>query len=86
MQTDLGTLKEKVLKAAQNSVIAPLVEDIVLETARDDEGADFLRVIIQVKNADKADDSDFEKLLESIEQAVGDVDERYPSVRFSDAA
>ena len=35
---------------------------------------------------DKAADADFAALLEAIEKTVSAVDERYPSVRFADAA
>jgi hypothetical protein len=86
MQTDLDTLKQRVLEATKQSTVAAQVEDIALESDRDDEGTDFLRIIVHVKNIDHTDDADFEALLEAIEGVVGAVDERYPSVRFSDAA
>jgi hypothetical protein len=86
MQTDLDTLKRRVLEAAMQSAVAAQIEDVVLESDRDEEGTDFLRVVVQVKTLDDTLDADFEELLEAIESAVGAVDERYPSVRFSDAA
>lgn len=86
MQTDLATLRERVLEATKTSPVGSQVEDIVFESSQDDEGTDFLRVIVQVKQSAKAADADFEALLETIEGAVGALDERYPSVRFSDAA
>jgi hypothetical protein len=86
MQTDLATLRERVLKTTKTSPLGPQVEDVVLESDRDDEGTDFLRVIVQMKQSAEADDTEFEALLEAIESTVGELDERYPSVRFSDAA
>jgi hypothetical protein len=86
MQADLDTLKRRILEAAKESAVADQVEEILLEADRDDEGNDFLRVIVQVKDSEDTSDADFEALLESIESAVGAVDERYPSVRFADAA
>jgi hypothetical protein len=86
MQIDLDTLKQRILEATKKSTVADQVENVALEADRDEEGTDFLRVLVQVKNADNRVDADFEALLEAIEKAVGAVDERYPSVRFSDAA
>lgn len=86
MQIDLATLKERVLETTSASAVGPQVEDVVLESGRDNEGSEFLRVIVQLKHGAGADDAELEALLEAIERAVGAVDERYPSVRFSDAA
>lgn len=86
MRADLDTLKRQVLVATKESAVAEQVEDIFLEPDRDDEGNDFLRVVVQVKDLGDTADADFEALLESIESAVASIDERYPSVRFADAA
>ena len=86
MLADLATLKERVLAAAKGSDVGARVSDVTLEPAQDDAGTDFLRVIVQVKDVEKAGDEAFEALLERIEGAVAELDERYPSVRFADAA
>jgi hypothetical protein len=86
MQIELETLKQRIIEATKQSTVAAQVENVALEADRDEEGTDFLRVIVQVKNLDHTDEADFEALLEAIERAVSAVDERYPSVRFSDAA
>ncbi len=86
MQIDLDTLKQRIIDATKQSTVAARVENVALEADRDEEGTDFLRVIVQVKDLDHTVDADFEALLEAIERAVSAVDERYPSVRFSDAA
>ena len=86
MQADLATLKERVLATARNSAVGSEVADVTLEPARDDEGSDFLRVVVQMKDVEKSGDEALEALLEEIEGAVAEIDERYPSVRFSDAA
>lgn len=62
------------------------VSTIDLEADCDDDGTEFIRVVIQVKPGSDAQDADYEALLEKIENAVGDVDDRYASVRFLDAA
>ncbi len=86
MQTDLETLRQVVIDTAKKSPVGEKVEDVVLEFDRYDEGGEFLRVMIRLKSADKADYPALAKLIEAIENAVGELDERYPSVRFPDAA
>lgn len=86
MQVDLDTLKERVLETARRSAVAAQVEDVALEPDRADDGTDFLRVVVRLNSLAHPEDSRFEELLEAIERAVGDVDERYPSVRFAEAA
>lgn len=86
MQSDLDTLKRKVLEAAKLSGLAARVEDVAVEPDQDDEGTGFLRVIVRVTGVCDSDETAFEHLLEEIENAVATVDERYPSVRFLDAA
>ncbi|RBP12321.1 hypothetical protein DFR50_114151 [Roseiarcus fermentans] len=86
MQTDLKTLKQLVIETARKSPVGPKVEDVEVEPNRDREGDEFLRVIIRLKTVDKDDDPALAQLIEAIETAVGEHDERYPSVRFPDAA
>lgn len=86
MISDLSTIKERVVDAAKAAEEKVGIADVILEVDRDDEGVDFLRVIIEMKHSEKASEADFEAWLEAIESAVGEVDERYPSVRFADAA
>ncbi|PXA85855.1 hypothetical protein DMC25_09055 [Caulobacter sp. D4A] len=86
MQTDLETIKGRVVEATKAAQGHLAIDDVVIEAARNDDGSDFLRVVVQIKHSDKTEDRDLEALLEAIEDAVSAVDERYPSVRFADAA
>jgi hypothetical protein len=86
MKVDPSQLKDRVRGAIQSSAIRGRIGDIVLEADRDDDGTDFLRVILEVRALEEVEDADIEALVESIEKAIGDVDERFPSVRFADAA
>lgn len=83
---DLEVLKKRVAEVATGSAIGDTVADIVLEAASDDEAGNFLRIIIEVKNLPKLSAVDAQKLLIDIEDAVSSMDERYPSVRFAEAA
>ena len=65
--------------------MAEQVEDILLEPDRDDEGNDFLRVVVQVKDW-PIQPTPTPRRSGMIESVVASIDERYPSVRFADAA
>jgi uncharacterized protein (UPF0335 family) len=86
MQVDISTLRDLVFAAMRKSPLARQVKDVVLEADQDSEGDDFIRVILKVTSLDLAKDSDLEALIETVEQTVGDLDDRFPSVRFADAA
>jgi len=61
------------------------VRAVSVEPAESEEGDEYLLVTVQLASAD-IDDAALEKLLEDIEAEVAGLDERYPSVRFLDAA
>ncbi len=86
MRTDLATLKRLIIETARKSPVGEKVEGVDLESDRDDDGVDFLRVMVRLKSIDEADYPALADLIEAIEDAVGEIDERYPSVRFPDAA
>jgi hypothetical protein len=83
---DLQTIKDRVVEATRLSAKKVGVTDITLEADRNDDGIDFLRVIVQLKPRKELNDKALEALLETIEGAVGAIDQRYPSVQFVDAA
>ena len=86
MQAELATLKQLIMDTAKKSPVGEKVEDVELESDCDEDGVDFLRVMIRLKNTDKQDYPALAGLLESIEREVAKRDVRYPSVRFLDAA
>lgn len=86
MKVDSSRLKARINAAIRHSGIRGRVKDVILEADQDNDGADFLRVTLEVRSLDDVSDTDLEALIESIERTIGDVDERYPSVRFADAA
>ena len=85
-RTELSALKDRVSEVARKSAVADGLTDIVLEADRDNDGGDFLRIILKIKSLDRVSYKDLAALTTSIENAVGDIDERFPSVRFADAA
>ena len=86
MQTDLETLKRVVDETARKSPVGHKVKSVELEPASSGEGDEYLRVMIRLKSTKEADYPELAKLIKAIEDAVGELDERYPSVRFPDPA
>lgn len=85
-QADFSELKKRVLEVTHDSPVGERIKNVILEADRDDDGSDFLRVILEVSSLDEVEDSDLVPVIESIETAILDVDDRFPSVRFADAA
>jgi len=84
MQTDLETLRHVIMETAKKSPVGDKVEGVSVEPVQDTEGDEFLRVTVRLKSIDDASRPARVKLIESIEHAVGEHDDRYPSVRFPD--
>jgi hypothetical protein len=61
------------------------VRAVHVEPSDKEDGDEFLLVTVELSSAD-IDDEALERLLEEIEAEVATLDERYPSVRFLDAA
>ena len=85
MQLDIPSLEKAVRTAVNRSPVSAQVKDVTLEADRDDEGSAFLRVIVRL-DIEKATDAQIDDLADSIEVAVSALDDRFPSVRFVEAA
>lgn len=86
MMDTTKTLRDTILRVVQKSALQRIVQDVAVEPDFDEDGDEFLRVLVTMKTDDPKLDDQLESLLESIEVAVLDIDSRYPSVRFLDAA
>jgi len=83
---DLSNIKESIEQAVRKSALGKRLKDVTLEADHDSDGGDFLRVLLEIDSFDGVSDENMLALIESIEDTVSVLDERYPSVRFSDAA
>lgn len=79
-------LLKNVAKALKVGELAKLVAGVELESDLDEFGEEFIRVIVKLNPTEKDIDAALEAALERIEDAVARLDDRYPSVRFLDAA
>lgn len=86
MSADVETLRETVTKAAKDGPLADAVKSVSVEPARDEDGDAFLRVQLTLELPKGYLDDQLADLIEHIELSVAAVDERYPDVRFLDAA
>ena len=79
MRTDLATLKRLIIETARKSPVGENVEGVDLESDRDDDGVDFLRVMICLKSIDEADYPALADLIDAIEDVVGEIDDDIPA-------
>ncbi len=84
-QADLFSLKDTIQETARTSLGARL-KDVTLEADKDEYGSDFLRVLVEMDSFDGISDETMQAVITLIENAVNRLDERFPSVRFADAA
>ncbi len=84
-EANLDQLRRRIVETTQASQLRASIGKISLEPAADDDGEAFLRVIIELAD-DRASPSELLVLLESIEDMISQIDDRYPSIRFSEAA
>lgn len=84
MTVDAGNIQSAVAKLI-SARLPKGVSGVAVAPAENEEGDQYLLVTVTLASAD-IDDEALEKLLEEIEAEVARLDERYPSVRFLDAA
>jgi hypothetical protein len=83
---DPSELKTRVSDIVRRSAIAAHFREVLLDADQVREEKDFLRVLIEVDALSEVRDEDLQALTTSIEDALSSVDERFPSVRFAEAA
>ncbi len=86
MQAEIAELKRRIEAVSRASTLGARVKNVEVEADEDGEAGEFLRVSLQLERRENLDGDEVEPLVRSIEKAVGATDERYPSVRFPDAA
>jgi hypothetical protein len=85
-QADPAELKCRIEAIIKASPLGSRVTHVDVEPDEDGEGGSFLRVSLQLEHPETLNWDEVEPLISSIEESVAAVDERFPSVRFADAA
>jgi hypothetical protein len=62
------------------------VQGVEVEADDDGEGGTFLRISFQMTRTDQLEWDEVKPLVRAIEDNLATVDERFPSVRFAEAA
>jgi len=83
---ELDQIKDRLLAAARQGPIGRRLQLLDVERDIDDDEDEFLRVVITLTDGDPIPDADLERTLEELEDVAADIDPRYVSVRFLDAA
>ena len=82
----LPQLQHEITKIVRKSTLGDRLIDVRLEEGRDEFGLDFLRVILTVKSSDNLSWNVIKTVTREIEDSVARSDERFPSIRFAEAA
>ena len=83
---ELSELETLASDVAKKSAVASHIHGVSLEADQTEFGGDFLRVVFSVQNIGDIADEELLDLMHSVQDALSDVDERFPSVRFAEAA
>lgn len=86
MIADLTELQKHIAKLVRASPIGGRVRNVSVEAEDEGAGGPFLRVIVEMADLENLAEGEAEPVVRSIENAVEELDERFPSVRFADAA
>ena len=86
MQAEIAEIKRRIEAISKASAFGSRVRKVEVEADEDGDGGAFLRVSLQLESPESLDWNEVEPLVRTIEDSVAAIDERFPSVRFSDAA
>lgn len=84
---DMRELEEQAISSARAGPLGDLIEHVRVSPAQlGDDDLDFLRVEVRLKRVGRPEHAALLATLERIERDLSELDDRYPSVRFLDAA
>jgi hypothetical protein len=82
----LPDLKKRIEAIARRSDLGSRIRNVDIDADEDPLGGAFLRVSFVLDQTNDLEWDSVEPLVRSIEDSVAEVDERFPSVYFADAA
>jgi hypothetical protein len=85
-QAEFSVLKKRVEDVTHDSPVGDRIKNIVIEADDDGTGSDFLRIRLETASLEDVNIDDLIPVVESIQTALLELDDRFPSVRFADAA
>lgn len=81
---ELDQLQKVVADAVTRSSISDKVSEFSVDLGASGSSDEFIRISIQMKNAGDLSDQEVDDATTSVEDAVSQLDDRFPSVRFSE--
>jgi hypothetical protein len=85
-QAEISEIKRLIESLSRDSWLGADLKQVDVEPSEDGLGGDFLRVDLHVGHPERVEWKNVAGLIRSIEDAVLDIDDRFPSVHFPDAA
>jgi hypothetical protein len=85
-QVDSKSLKKLIFKLASAYEVGKALKQVDIASSAADDGEGTLRIILRVEDLEKANIADLEKLVGAVEDSLSGQDDRFPSVRFAEAA
>lgn len=85
-QVETNELQALILNLARQFGVDRSLIRVEIEPDLIDESDGTLRITLRVKNLEKANLSDLQKLVGAVEDSLSERDDRFPSVRFAEAA
>jgi hypothetical protein len=85
-EASIADVEREVEAAVRESAFAQRFRNLTIEAADDGEGGSFLRVSLKLDRTNDLEWDTVKPLVESIRRSVERIDDRFPSVRFADAA
>ena len=81
---DLENLQKTVGNTVKKSPIAEQVNDFIVGVDDFSDADEFIRVLIYLKDLSKLSEEEADVITSDVENAVSRLDDRFPSVRFSE--
>lgn len=85
-RADLADLSRRLDDLVRRSPLGGHLRQVVLDPDDASEESGFIRVLVELDALDGMSETEMEALTAAIEDLVGGVDERFPSVRFVEPA
>ena len=85
-QVEIAELERRIEAIGKDSALAPRLKGVEVEPAEDGLGGTFLRVTLTMDHPETLEWHDVKPLVTAIEDDVLEIDDRFPSVYFPDAA
>jgi hypothetical protein len=85
-QLDITELAQRIEAIGKASALAPRLKQVQVEPADDGAGNAYLRVILRMDKPDTLTWAEVKPLVNAIEDDVLEIDDRFPTVYFPDAA